>query len=197
MTSPTLETEVAEIAASLPKVTGGVLYAPLGTPVPTDATSQLDAAFVSLGRVSSDGVDKTFDRGQVDQYDWGGNLIAVLQDKFSILLKFKLLQMMNADTQRAAYGTSNVTVIPPTTSHGTTIASNINANLLDTGVWVIDAYFMKMSMRFVVPYGRPVALGQINWVNKSLAMFDLTIRPFPDDANNHAYEYWNDGVVSS
>lgn len=195
MSESILTAQVAEIAAPSPKVTGGVLFAPLGTTLPIDATSPLDPAFITLGRVSSDGVDKTEDRKTTDFYDWGGNLIAVLQDSFSIALKFKLLQLMNADVQAAAHGTANVTVTAPTTNTGTTISSQINAILLNTGVWVIDAYYEKMSMRFVVPYGRPTNIGPVKWVNKELAMYELTVRPFPDDLNNHAYEYWNDGVV--
>ncbi len=59
---PSVVADVSEIAAPFPKVTGGVLYAPLGTTLPTDATSALDPAFVTLGRVSDAGVDKTEDR---------------------------------------------------------------------------------------------------------------------------------------
>lgn len=194
MPSQFVSAQIQEIAAPTPKVTGGVLFAPLGTPLPNDATTPLNAAFITLGRVSDAGVDKSEDRKNTDQFDWGGNLIAVLQDSFGITVNFKLLQLMNADVQRAAHGTNNVTVVPPTTNTGTTIQSLINANLLDTGSWVIDAYYMKMSMRFVIPYGRPTAVGKLTWVHKALAMYDLTIRPLPDNANNHAYEYWNDGI---
>lgn len=190
---PTIISEVQEIVAPSPKVTGGVLYAPLGTTLPTDAVSALDPAFITLGRVSADGVDRTEDRGNVDIYDWGGNLIATLQEKFGLTLKFKLLQLMNADVQRAAHGTANVEVIPPTTTTGTGISSKINALLLDSGVWVIDAYYQKMSMRLVVPNGRPTLIGPLKWVHKELAAFDITLKPFPDNDNNHAYEFWNDG----
>jgi hypothetical protein len=190
-----LSAQVTEIAAPSPKVTGGVLYAELGTTLPTDATAPLASTYITLGRVSADGVDKTEDRKTTDFYDWGGNLIAVLQDTFSISVKFKLLQLMNADVQAAAHGTANVTVTPPTTTTGTTISSQINAILLNTGIWVIDAYYELMSMRFVIPYGRPTTVGPVKWVNKELAMYDLTVRPFPDNFNNHAYEYWNDGVL--
>jgi hypothetical protein len=193
--SANLIAQISEISAPIPKVTGGVLFAPLGTAIPTDATSPLDPAFVTLGRVSSDGVDKTETRKTTDFFDWGGNLIAVLQDSFSISVKFKLLQLMNADVQAAAHGTGNVTVVPPTTNTGTTIKSLINATLLNVGIWVIDAYYDKLSMRFVIPHGRPTEVGPVKWVHKELAMYDLTVRPFPDDVNNHAYEYWNDGVM--
>lgn len=189
---------VTEIVAPLPKVTGGVLYAPLGTPLPTDAVTPMasvSAAYITLGRVSSDGVTKSEERGAVDTYDWGGNLIATLQDKFGISVKFKLLQLMNADVQAAAHGYDNVQVVPATSTTGHSINSMINAQLLNTGVWVIDAYFELVSMRFVIPIGRPTVVGPITWVNKELTMVDLTVRPFPDNYNNHAYEYWNDGVV--
>ena len=190
---PTVISDVQEIAAPSPKVTGGVLIAPLGTPLPVDADSLLDPAFVTLGRVSVDGVDRTEERPNTEVNDWGGDLIAVLQDKYGITLKFKLLQLMNADVQKAAHGTDNVTVTPATSSAGTLISSKMNARLLDYGSWVIDAYYMKMSMRLVVPYGRITLVGPLKWVHKELAAYDLTLKPFPDTFNNHAYEYWTDG----
>jgi hypothetical protein len=191
---PTVISDVQEIAAPSPKVTGGVLIAPLGTALPTDATTPLDPAFITLGRVSVDGVDRTEERPNTEINDWGGDLIAVLQDKYGITLKFKLLQLMNADVQKAAHGTDNVTVTPATASAGTLISSKMNARLLDYGSWVIDAYYMKMSMRLVVPYGRITLVGPLKWVHKELAAYDLTLKPFPDTFNNHAYEYWDDGT---
>lgn len=192
---PTIISDVQEIAAPSPKVTGGVLVAPLGTPLPVDAVTALNVAFVKLGRVSVDGVDRTEDRPNTEINDWGGDLIAVLQDKYGITLKFKLLQLMNADVQAAAHGQANVTVTAATSSHGTEIKSKMNARLLDYGSWVIDAYYQAMSMRLVVPYGRITMVGPLKWVHKELAAYDLTLKPFPDTNNNHAYEYWNDGVL--
>lgn len=193
---PTIISDVQEIAAPSPKVTGGVLVAPLGTTLPTDAVTALNPAFVKLGRVSVDGVDRTEDRPNTEINDWGGDLIAVLQDKYGITLKFKLLQLMNADVQAAAHGQANVTVTAATSIKGTEIKSKMNARLLDYGSWVIDAYYQAMSMRLVVPYGRITMVGPLKWVHKELAAYDLTLKPFPDTNNNHAYEYWNDGVLA-
>jgi hypothetical protein len=192
---PTLSAQVTEVAAPYPKVTGGVLTAPLGTTLPTDATTALNPAFITLGRVSVEGVDRTEDRPNTEVNDWGGDLIAILQDKYGITLKFKLMQLMNADVQSAAHGADNVTVTPPTSSTGTLIAAKLNAQLLPYGSWVIDAYYLAMTMRFVVPIGRVTLVGPMKWVHKELAMFDITVRPFPDNYNNHAYEYWDDGVL--
>jgi hypothetical protein len=191
---PVLTSLVGEVAAPYPKVTGGVLKAPLGTTLPTDATTALDPGFVTLGRVSVDGVDKTEERPNTEVNDWGGDLIAILQDKYGITLKFKLLQVMNADVQKAAHGDSNVKVTPPTSTTGTLITTKLNALLMDYASWVIDAFYLKMNMRLVVPNGRITTIGPQKWVHKELAMYDLTLRPFPDQYNNHAYEYWNDGI---
>jgi hypothetical protein len=193
---PTITSLVGEIAAPSPKVTGGVLKAPLGTALPTDASSPLDPAFVTLGRVSVDGVDKTEERPNTEVNDWGGDLIAILQDKYGITLKFKLLQVMNADVQKAAHGDSNVAVTPATSTKGTLITTKLNSLLMDYASWVIDAFYLKMNMRLVVPSGRITTIGPQKWVHKELAMYDLTLRPFPDQYNNHAYEYWNDGITT-
>jgi hypothetical protein len=194
---PTVISVAQEVAAPSPKVTGGVLTAPLGTTLPTDSVSPLDPAFITLGRVSDAGVDKTEERPNTEVNDWGGDLIAVLQDKYGITVKFKLLQLMNADVQSAAHGADNVSVTPATSTTGTTIEAKLNAQLLPYQSWCIDAYYMLMTMRLVVPNGRITTIGALKWVHKELAAFDLTLKPFPDQYNNHAYEYWNDGITLS
>lgn len=196
MSSPILVADVDEIVAPSPRVSGGVRVAPIGTTLPVDATTALTTDFITLGRVSDDGIDKTEDRPKTDKFDWGGSLIASLQDHFMLTLKFKLLQIVNADVMAVAHGADNVTVTGPTTTKGTLIKSAINATLLDQGVYVIDAYYMKMNGRLVLPHARPVTVGPMKWVHKDLAMFDLTVQAFPDNDNNFAYEYWDDGVTT-
>lgn len=194
-TSPAIISAAQDIAAPSPKVTGGVLWAPTGTTLPTDATTSPDAAFVSLGRVSEAGVDKTEDRPKKDLFDWGGGLIAALQDHYMLTLKFKLLQMMNADVQRAAHGTDNVTVTPATVSTGTLITSKFNPQLLNSGSWIIDAFYGQMNMRLVAPYARIITVGSQKWVHNSLVEYDLTVQCFADNTGNFAYEYLDDGIT--
>ena len=195
MTAPVVTSDVAEIAAPSPKVSGGVRFAPLGTPLPVDATSALDPAFVTLGRVKDDGIKRTEDRAQSKVYDWGGNTIAILQTQFGITIMFDLLQVMNADVQRAAHGEENIDVIPGDATTGTTIVAKINPALLDTGVWVFDSYYNKMSGRLVLPYARPTKVDGPTWTHKEVASFKMTLESMPDNSNCHAYEYWCDGIL--
>ena len=49
-------TDTANVIVGKPKVGGAVWVAPVGTSLPTDATSVINTAFKSLGYISEDGV---------------------------------------------------------------------------------------------------------------------------------------------
>lgn len=199
MTAPVVISEVAEIAAPSPRVSGGVRWAPLGTPLPEDSTTLLedvDPGYITLGRVKDEGIKRTEDRSNTKVYDWGGNTIAILQTQFGIMIQFNLLQLMNADVQRAAHGQDNVEVDPATATAGTEISVKINNRLLDTGVWVFESYYQKMKGRLVLPYARPTKVDGPTWSHKEIASYAITLESMPDNDNQHAYEFWNDGVLA-
>lgn len=186
---------VLELAAPSPRVTGGVLRAAVGTELPITAVGAPDPAFKNLGHVGDDGLERTEDRSNQEVNNWGGDLVAVLQEKYGLEIKFKLLQVLNADVQKAVHGDSNVTVTPADATSGTEIAAKLNAKLLDTGAWVFDGFYNAISMRLVIPIGRITAVAPIKWSHKELAAYECTLKPFPDEDGNHGYQYWNDGVV--
>lgn len=184
-----------ELAAPSPRITGGVLRAPVGTTLPTTAIGSPNVAFKDLGHVGDDGLERTEDRSNQEVNNWGGNLVAVLQEKYGLEIKFKLLQVLNADVQKAVHGDANVTVTPADEDSGTEIAAKLNARLLDTGAWIFDGFYNLISMRLVIPIGRITAVAPIKWSHKELAAYECTLKPFPDSLGNHGYQYWNDGVV--
>lgn len=189
--------DVLQLAAPSPRTAGGVMRGAIGATLPTTAVGAVtDASVKDLGIIGDSGLVRTEDRQNTDVYDWGGNLVATLQDRYGLTLKFTFLQVMNADVSKAVFGDANVSVTPADSDSGTEIRILMNNRLLDNGAWIFDGMYQKINMRLVVPIARITALGDVTWVHNKLCQYDVTLKPYPDASGNHAYQYWNDGITT-
>lgn len=186
---------VSLVSAATPKVTGGFLSAPLGTALPTNSSTALNASFIALGYIGEDGVTETPNRSTTDVNAWGGDLVAVLQDKFDITVKLNFLQALDPEVRKAVFHKDNVTVTNPTTTVGTEIKILHNSKLLETRSWVIESFYDRAAVRLVMPRARITEVGDIKYSHKEITMYECTLRLFPDATGNHAYEYVNDGIT--
>jgi hypothetical protein len=184
----------AQIVAPSPNIGGGVWRAPLGTTLPTDSTTALNMAFISLGYIDDDGVTINIDRPSTDHYAWGGNLIASLQQHYAPTWTFKLYQVLDPDVLKAVHSDANVTVTAPTSSVGTLTTVNMNATLNVNSAWAFDAFYQSNNVRLALPNARVVQIGNYQLTHKNLAVYPITLKPFPDANGNFAYQYTNDGV---
>lgn len=187
----------AQIIAGSPPVTGGLSRAPLGTALPTDTTTSLNVAFVQLGYVDDDGVTVNIDRPSTDHYAWGGPLVASVQQHYAVTLTFKLYQVIDPDVLKAIHSDGNVTVTAATQSAGTLTTVNFNAQLNVDSSWCVDAEYQSNSVRIVLPRARTVQVGNYQLTHKNVAVYPVTLKAFPDNNGNFAYQYTDDGVFSA
>lgn len=168
-----------------PKTGGSVHVAPLGTTLPTDATTALAAAFESLGYISEDGITNSTTRESASIKEWGGSTVLNPQTEFEATYKMTLLDSVDLNVLKAVFGSANVT---GTLATGITV--KVNADELDEQSWAIDMVLNGGAVeRDIIPSGKITEVGDIQYVADDAVMFEVTITTHPDSSGNNAYKY--------
>ena len=177
---------VANVSTGKPKVAGAVFRAPLGTTLPTDATTALEAAFKELGYVSEDGVTNNNTPDSDTIKAWGGNTVLVVQNEMSDKWTLTLIESLNPEVLRAVYGDARVTV----DSQAGTITVQATADQRIDAAYVIDMIMKGGAMkRVVIPNGSMSELGEIVYKDDEAVGYKLTLNALPDTAGVQHYEY--------
>lgn len=160
---------------------GYIWVAPLDTPIPTDATTELDNAFVGLGYLSEDGLTEpaSFEPGD-DIVAAGGDTVAQADPTFSKTWTGTCIEALNEDLLKVAYGATNVTVKAPTTTADGSITVKEQAGNLEHHVIVIDEILKGgRRRRNVMADATFLITGDISHVHTALVNFEFTINAYP------------------
>lgn len=177
---------VANVSTGKPKVAGAVFRAPLGSTLPTDATTALDAAFLELGYVSEDGVTNNNTPDSDTIKAWGGATVLVVQNEMTDEWTLTLIESLNSNVLKAIYGDSKVTV----DSQAGTITVQATAEQRVDACYVIDMVLKGGAMkRVVIPNGSMSELGEIVYKDDEPIGYELTLNALPDTNGVQHYEY--------
>lgn len=99
----------ANVSVGKPLAAGGVWIAPLGTALPTDATAELNPAFLSAGYISNNGLENDASIKSTEIDDWSGESILTIITKYSETYAFTFIET-NPVTLKARFGDNNVTI---------------------------------------------------------------------------------------
>lgn len=172
------------VTAAKPKVGGAVYRAPLGTTLPTDAKTALDAAFVSLGYISSDGLVNSNSPTSESTTAWGGDTVLTQQTEKPDTFQFTLLESLNPDVLKAVYGDSNVT---GTLATGITVKANSDAQA--DCCWIVEMVLKNnVVKRIVIPDAAVSGVGDITYANGAVG-YSTTLTAVPDEQGQTHYEY--------
>lgn len=176
---------VANVSAGKPAIAGAISRAPIGSTLPTDATTALDAAFAALGYVSEDGVTNNNTPESEDIKAWGGdtvlNIVTSKEDTFT----FTLIEIMNLEVLKMVYGNSNVS---GTLATGITVKAN--AKDLDYQELVIDMILQGgVLKRVVLPNCKVSEVGEVVYKDDEAVGYETTVSCLPDAQGNTHYEY--------
>lgn len=157
---------------------GGVMYgAPAGTTLPTDATTALNAAFVKLGYLTSDGTTNEEETDSTDVEAFGGDVVLTLQTSRKESFTQSFLQTLDPDVLKEYYGQENVTT---DAAGNITVRHNARAN----GRRVYVQEFLHSNgtiQRTVIPEGELFRSGGVQSQNGEPRSFESSITAYPHE----------------
>lgn len=173
-----------------PKVGGGVWRAPLGTALPTNASTALVAAYTALGAVSTDGLVPTRDTSVEKVRDWNGDVVAALLTDESASFAFTLIETLARAVAEFVYGTANVTYTAPVVgTSGTKLAILDKGGKPATQVFVFELVYGAKKLRIVVPQGDPTITGEGAFVADNVNTYEVEVEALKDNSGNRVYRY--------
>lgn len=175
------------VSTGKPKIGGSVFKAPLGTSLPTNATSTLASAFKEMGYISEDGVSNEKTRDSAEIKAWGGDIVLEPQTGKTDNFKMTFIESTNIEVLKAVHGDSNVT--------GSALDSGVsvkeNSKELEYASWVIEMILNdNVLKRIVIPSGKIKDVAEVNYKDDSAIGYECTIGTTPDSNGNTHYEYF-------
>lgn len=161
------ENNSANVSVGKPKAGGAVFYAPIGTAVPTDATTTLESAYKNVGFVSSDGVTISPSVSSSSHKAWGGVEVANDITEYSETTSFDMLET-SEDSVKLAFGGGAVTA-----SGGTVLAVKHTADAFKTEVVLVVETLVGTAgvRRTVVPRAKLIERGDITYKDDELVKY--------------------------
>lgn len=176
---------VTNVSAAKPRTGGAVYIADTTATLPTNATSELGEGFTALGYISEDGLTNSNTPNTEVINAWGGDPVLTLYNAKEDTFQFQLLEVLNAEVLKAAYGGGNVS---GTLAEGITVQANNNA--LDTKAFVFDMIMREGALkRIVIPMASVTSLGDIVYSDTAAVGYDITLSAQADANGNTHYEY--------
>lgn len=163
-------------------VTGTVLSAPFGTPLPVTTQAffeaVLDVGFLDNGYVGEKGVTLSTGRKFFDVKDMDGQLIDSVQNAFDGNLKATFLEL-NQNVLTNMHGPANVVATAATTTAGNRLALTITGEDLDPQSYIFRMKNGKKRVGIIVPKAKLTDQGDIVFNANGTAMCDVTIKTIP------------------
>lgn len=170
-----------------PKAVSGAIYvAPVGTALPTDATTSLNASFKSVGYISDEGITNAYSISSEETKSWGGLVVmSTITEKVDDF-KFKMISAFNTEALKVVYGDSNVTV-------ESTGAIKISAGVEEPTAhsYVIEMIMAGVATRVVIPNGKLKELEDIVYNDTDPTGYGVTISAMADSNDKTHYTYAN------
>lgn len=180
---PTNGNDSTHVSTGKPKTGGAIFAAPLGTTLPTDASSALDAAFKCLGYCSEDGLTNTISRSINQVREWGGAVVDSSLGDFNDTYAYTLIETTNVEVAKHVFGSAAVT----TTTGGYKLS--VGPVLPDACVLICETIHKGYIKRQVLPKAQVTEIGEVVYRRDQAVGYAVTTEAQLDAAGYTHYEY--------
>lgn len=179
--------DATQVTAGKPKVGGHVFRAPIGTTLPTDATTALNEAFLDMGYISEDGVSNANTPESETIKAWGGTPVLNIQKSRDDKFKLTFISSENLEVQKMVYGATKVT--GTTFSTGVTVTAS--SKELEEYSYIIETIARgNIAHRIVIPKAKPTEIGEIAYKDTAAVGYEVTLGCTADAEGTTHIEYW-------
>lgn len=158
--------------------TGQIFRAPVGTALPTNATSAPAAAFLAneIGFVSDGGITESMGADTTDIQAWqNGDVVRTIQTSHTVTWAWEMLET-NSLTLAAFYGNFAANTV------------QITGDQPGHYSWIIDVDDQGNNIRIVIPDGQITERGDVTYANAEAVRYPVTVTAYPVSGVK-AYKY--------
>lgn len=175
------------VAVGKPKVGGAIYVAPVGTALPTDATTALDAAFVNLGYASEDGLSNSNSASVETITAWGKDIVYTKEGD-SETYSWTLIEVLDENVQKFIRGSDNVTVAEGGAMSIQVKRASERVRVEEHAI-VVEMILHRRAVRHVIPRGVITEVGEVSYTDDDAVGYQVTVTALPDENGNSHYEY--------
>lgn len=180
------------VSPTKPKsIAGGVYVAPLGTTLPTDATTALGAAFKPLGPISEDGVTRSISVNSSTIHAWGGYTVATMHGAHEETVSFRCLDADNAAALGVGFAVTGAM------STGLTVVPATGEAMVNHSVVIEMLRADGSAQRLVIPEAALTEVGDIVYKDDEIASLEYTLACIADDDGVPVYDYRKAATTTS
>jgi len=169
--------------------TGAVNIAPIGTSLPTDATSTL-TGFTACGYVSEDGVTLSQNYSTNNIKDWSRATVRTLLDEFTGEITFKFIQT-GYDELCAIFGDDHVS------QDNGKLTVEIGAHLAEPQCFAFNMKDGDAKVRIVLPNAQATPDGDISFVANEPISWGVRLTCNADEDGESIYIYTDPGTTTT
>lgn len=174
-------------------VSGGVMIAPLGIPLPKSATEAVNQAFERAGFVAGDGIERNEKVDTDNITAWGGSVVRIVKKSTEVTVNFSFLEYRNPIVQQAIYGDANVISTAATADHGNLLEIAGKVDMAPHREMIIDMVDGDVRGRLVFPDCQITNREKYTAKDNDSINRGVTWTLLKDDNGEYFREYWDDG----